>query len=83
MLVGLGFGIGLCGLGVKVPVLPGAGTGLDVFNQGRRSTDGGSDFFHKLGFKLHLAETIDLAIDIVITFDKTDILDLGADFQRL
>ena len=42
-----------------------------------------SDLFDKFGFKLHRAKSVDLAIDIVVAFDKADILDLGADLKRL
>lgn len=42
-----------------------------------------SDLFDEFGFKLHRAKSVDLAIDIVVAFDKADILDLGADLKRL
>lgn len=37
--------------------------------------------FHKFRFELHGANTIDLAINIVITLNQADILDLGTYFH--
>src|SRR5450830_1283484 len=39
------------------------------------------DFFDELGFQTHLAETVDLAIDVVVALDQADVFDLGADLD--
>jgi hypothetical protein len=39
----------------------------------------GSDFSDELGFELHRADAVDLAVDVVITIAQADVLDLGAD----
>ena len=41
-----------------------------------------SVLFHELRFQLHLAETVDFAIDVVIAFDQADVLHFGADLQH-
>jgi hypothetical protein len=40
-----------------------------------------SNFFHKLGFKLHGAKAVNLAIDVVVAFDQADVFDFGAHFH--
>ncbi len=44
--------------------------------------DACSGFFNELGFQLHRAKSFNLAIDVVIAFDQTDIFDLGADLDH-
>jgi hypothetical protein len=41
-----------------------------------------SALFNKLRFKLHGADAVDFAVDIMIALDQADVLDLGADFDN-
>ena len=41
-----------------------------------------SDFAHELGLELHWADTVDLAIDIVVAIAQADVLDLGTDLYH-
>ncbi len=49
---------------------------------GRGMDAAGSDFAHELGLEFHRADTVDLAIDIVIAVAQADVLDLGADLDH-
>lgn len=42
-----------------------------------------SDLFHKFGLQFHGAKTVYFAIDVVVAFNQTDILDFCAHFKRL
>ena len=37
-----------------------------------------SDLLHEFGFQAHGAETVDLAIDVMVAVDQADVLHLGA-----
>lgn len=37
-------------------------------------------FLNEFGFQLHGTDAINLAVDVMISLDKTDVFDLGADF---
>src|SRR5690606_21834275 len=39
-------------------------------------------FFNKLGFKFHCADSVDLAVDVMVAFYQPDILDFGSDFHH-
>ena len=39
-------------------------------------------FFHELRFQLHRTETVDFAIDVVVTVDQAYAFDLGADLDH-
>jgi hypothetical protein len=41
----------------------------------------GSDLFHKPAFELHGTEAVDFAINVVVAFNQTNVLDLGAHFD--
>src|SRR3990167_7854425 len=37
-----------------------------------------SSFLHELGFQLHRTDAIDLAVDVMVALDQTDVLHLGS-----
>jgi hypothetical protein len=39
---------------------------------------GGLGLLHKLGLKAHCAHAVDLAVDVMVAFDKADVPGLGA-----
>ena len=41
-----------------------------------------SNLFNELGFKLHRSYSVYLAVDIVITLNQPDVLNLGPDFHH-
>ena len=41
-----------------------------------------SELLHEFGLELHRAETVDLAVDVMIAFAQTDVLDLRADLEH-
>ena len=43
----------------------------------------GSSLLDEFRLQLHRAETFDFAVDIMITIDQANILDLGADLDRI
>src|SRR3990167_2864980 len=44
--------------------------------------EGKLGFLHELGFQLHGANAIDLAVDVVVAFHEADIAHLGADLHH-
>src|SRR5476649_1632782 len=52
-------------------------------SRGGRGMDAAeSDFTDELGLEFHRADTVDLAIDIVVAVAQADVLDLGADLDH-
>jgi len=42
-----------------------------------------SSLLHKLRLQLHRPDAVDLAVDVVVAFDQTDVSDFGADLDHL
>jgi hypothetical protein len=49
---------------------------------GRGMDAAASDLAHELGLEFHRADTVDLAVDIVVSVAQADVLDLGADLDH-
>src|SRR3989344_2395375 len=49
---------------------------------GRGMEAAGSDLADELGLEFHRADTVDLAVDIVVAVAQADVLDLGADLDH-
>ena len=52
-----------------------------MFDKNLHNEYGELYLLHEFRFKAHRADTVDLAVDVVIAFGQTDIPDLGADLD--